>query len=288
MREQDRQRAGALVDLAALDPDPPVFDHVDPAVAVLTDRTRHGSDKLGQRHRGPVERDRPALFEAQHELARVARGVLDAARECIDVFRRCDPGVFEDPAFDGASPEVLVDGVGAALGHPDGDVVLARVLDRVFAGEPPDADGRQHVEVRRKRAHRDLEPHLIVAFAGTTVRDRAGAVLAGGADEMTRDDRPRERRDQRVLALVERVRAQGGNDEVGRELLTGVDDDGLDRAGRPRPLADDVPRVVDALADVDGERDDLGVPFLGDPPDRDRGIEATGVCEHDPLQRSVC
>ena len=58
---------------------------------------------------------------------------------------------------------------------------------------------------------------------------------------------------------------------------------GLDGAGRQRPLADDVPRVVGLLADVDRERDDLGAPLLLDPLHRHRRVETAGVREHHSL-----
>ena len=45
------------------------------------------------------------------------------------------------------------------------------LLDRVLAAEAPDPHGREHLEVRRQRAHAHLEAHLIVALPGAPVRD---------------------------------------------------------------------------------------------------------------------
>ena len=107
--------------------------------------------------------------------------------------------------------------------------------------EPHTRTGRQHVEVGREDARRHLEAHLVVALAGAAVPDRVGAVPAGRRDEVLDDHRPRERRDQRVLALVQRVGPQRGHEEVARELLARVDDLDLDRAGRRGALADHRP-----------------------------------------------
>ena len=76
--------------------------------------------------------------------------------------------------------------------------------------------------------------------------------VAGRLHQVLHDDRAGQGRHQRVAALVHGVGLEGGQHEVLGELLAGVDDDGVDRAGGAGPLADDVP-VVAGLADVDGE-----------------------------------
>jgi hypothetical protein len=58
------------------------------------------------------------------------------------------------------------------------------------------------------------------------------------------------------------------------ELVAGVHDDRLDRAAGERPLAD-VLHVLATLADVDRDRDHLGPGLLGQPADRDGGVEAS-------------
>ena len=70
------------------------------------------------------------------------------------------------------------------------------------------------------------------------------------------------------------------------ELVPGVGDDGLDGAAGERALADDL-QVLAALADVDGDGDDLGAGLLGDPADGDGGVQASGVGEYDALGHEV-
>ena len=57
-----------------------------------------------------------------------------------------------------------------------------------------------------------------------------GAVLAGGRDEVLDDERPGQRRHQRVAVHVERVGLQRRQAVLVGELVAGVDDLGLDGA----------------------------------------------------------
>ena len=89
--EQHRQRARALVGLAALDPDATVLDHVEPAPAVGAHRGAELDDQLVQRQDHAVERDRHALLEAHDDLARLTRRIGDLAGERVGVGRAARP-----------------------------------------------------------------------------------------------------------------------------------------------------------------------------------------------------
>ena len=67
----------------------------------------------------------------------------------------------------------------------------------------------------------DVEADLVVALAGAAVGDRVGALSLGDLDQELGDERPGERRGQRVDALVERVGLEGRVAEVGDEVLRG-------------------------------------------------------------------
>ena len=68
--DDQRQRGRALVDLPALDPDPAVLDHVEPAEAAAAgDAAQLGDERLGV-ERLAVERDRHAGLEADDDLDR--------------------------------------------------------------------------------------------------------------------------------------------------------------------------------------------------------------------------
>ena len=275
------ERGGTLVRLAALDAHPPVLDHVDAAVAVGADHAIELGDHLVQRRRDAVERHRDPPIEADHELVRILGCVRDRGGDRVHVDGWCDPRVFHGPALDGPADEVLVDRVRLLLRDGDRDVVACRVLDGVAAGEAPHAYRGEHLEIGRERPHADFEPHLVVALAGAAVRDRVRTELPGRGNEMSGDDRTRERRHQRVLPFVERVGLDRARNVLRGELRSGVDHDSVDCAGDERAPADRF--EVAALADVDRQRDHLDAPFLLHPPHTHRRVEPTGVREDHPL-----
>ena len=279
--EDEREGAGAFVDLAALDADAAVLDHVDAAPAVPADGFGGGGDELGEGHRLAVEGDGDACCEGDGELPRLVGDVSGVGGEGVRLAGRCGPGIFDDATFDGASPEVLVDGVRVVAADFHGDVVACGVVDGVLAAEPPETHGGEDVEVGGEGADGDLEADLVVAFAGAAVRDGVCVVLEGGGDEVADDDGSGERGDERVLAFVEGVGAEGREAVLVGELVAGVDDEGFDGAGGARAGADGVPVVVGVLADIDGEGDDVDVPFVVHPFDGDGGVEAAGVGEDD-------
>ncbi len=107
--------------------------------------------------------------------------------------------------------------------------------------------------------------------------DGVGTVGPGHLDQVLHDDRARQGRYQRVAVLVERVGLQCGADEVTGELLTTIDDDGVNGA---RPQGTGLERFpVAALAQVGGHGDDLDAQFLDHPPDGNGGVQAPAVGE---------
>ena len=108
---------------------------------------------------------------------------------------------------------------------------------------------------------------------------RVGAVFLGDPGQVLDDQRPRQRRHQRVAVHVERVRPAG----------PGCSSPPRTHRARPRPRprprrspapAPDRLQVLTALADVDRERDDLGPGLLRDPADRHRRVQPAGIREH--------
>src|SRR5207247_1061073 len=93
VRGDQRKTRRAFVDLATLDADTTVLDHVDAAITVRADGGAHLVDDVDERHRGAVERDGYAALEADDELARFARSIADVARERERFLGRCRPRV---------------------------------------------------------------------------------------------------------------------------------------------------------------------------------------------------
>ena len=132
----------------------------------------------------------------------------------------------------------------------------------------------------------DLEADLVVALAGAAVGHERGAVAAGLGHQVLDDDRARQCRHQRVLALVLGVGQQCGHTEVLGHLDPGVDDGGLDGAGGQRPVADGVPVLaarLGGLADIDGHGDHLDALVLHQPPHGHGGVETPAVGQHHTL-----
>ena len=166
---------------------------------------------------------------------------------------------------------------GAALRAAlDRDPVLARVGDLLVAAHRPRAHRRDHLQLRRERRDRALDPHLVVALAGAAVGDRVAARLARVLDRELGDQRPAERGEQRVAVAVVGVRLDRRQHVLARELLARVDDVAVERAELQRLALDDVV-VLARLAEVDGERDDLGLVLVLDPLEHHARVEAARV-----------
>src|SRR5215207_4864928 len=121
------QGGGALVDLAALDADEPVFDHVYPPDPVRPGNLIELRDKLHERQLLAVESGGQSLLEVQGNVLGIVRGLLGGGGEGENVLGRLVVRVLQRTSLDGAAKEVLVDAVGGLLGDGNGDAVLLGV-----------------------------------------------------------------------------------------------------------------------------------------------------------------
>ena len=155
------------------------------------------------------------------------------------------------------------------------------VGDRVLAAaDVPLAPRRDDRKVRRERRVGQLEANLIVALAGAAVRERIGADAARDLDLPARDERPRHRGAEQVLAVVDRAGAKRREDEGLDELLAQVFDVAFVGAGGDR-LGANAGELLAALTDVGGDADDAAARVvLLEPGNDDRGIEPAGVGEN--------
>ncbi len=287
VRRDERERRRALVDLAALDADAPVLDHVDAAPPVGADR---GAELVDERHEIEllaVEAHRDARVEADDNVARLRGRVLGVASERVRLLRRRGPRVLEHAALDGAAPHVFVDRVELLDGRFDRDLPLRGEIDALGPRQSPLPCRREHLEVGGEDPGRHFEPDLVVALARAAVADGVGAVAAGRGDEMLDDDGARQRRHERILALIERVGAQRGHEDVLGEVGARVDDLDLDRTGGAGTLADGFVLPRNELADVDRAAHHLDAPVLAHPAHCDRRVQSTRVGEHNSLRHVV-
>ena len=133
VRSDQGDRAGALVDLAALDADEAVLHHVEPADAVGACATVELLDHLEHRHRATVDGRRDAVDEPDDDLVRVP-GCCRVLRIAVEVLDRTVPDVLEEAGLHGTTPDVLVDGVRRLLRHVDRQALLLGESDRLVAG----------------------------------------------------------------------------------------------------------------------------------------------------------
>src|SRR5436190_15232437 len=271
-----QHRGRGFVDLAGFDPNEAVFDHVDPADPVLSGElveTLHEIDALDLRS---VEPDRYALVKPDLDLVRLRRRFVGIDRPLEDVARGGAPRILEHAGLDRAPPEIHVDAVRALLRRLNGDAVLLRIVDLLVARHVHAATHRRdHREVGRKSADREVEPHLIVALSSAAVRDEARVLRTRGVHEKLRQERAAERRRQRITVLVERSSLKCRPYEVTKEDVAGVLHDRLSRATRDGLALDGV--EIASRAKVPGAGDDLKAERLAEPRDGDAGVEAARV-----------
>ena len=274
MSLDQHDRSWCLVDLAALDPDGAVLDHVDPADPVGAGKRVQLGDELGERQLLSVEGDGDARLEADRDLGRLRRG-RGVRGERVGLLRRRRPRILERSGLDRAPEEVLVDRERRRLRRDDGNPIGDRVLDLLVAGPDPVAQRCDHVQPGVVRLERELEAQLVVALAGAAVHDGLGPELGGDLRDCLRDHRARERRDERILALVERVGLDRAGALLLRERRFPVDEHDVVRTGRAAPL--DRRLEVELLPDVDEHGDDLveAVPVLFQPAHDAARVEPT-------------
>ena len=162
-------------------------------------------------------------------------------------------------------------------------MALACVFDLFRTRHAPVARRRDHLQLRIQRAGRHVEPDLVVALAGATVRDGRGLLDFGDLDQLLADERAAERGGHRVAVLVDGVGLERGQDEIARELLADIEHVRPDGAGGERAVADFL--ELPALSHVERHRDDFGLVPLGHPRNGHRRIKTTGISQYDPFHQ---
>ena len=268
-----------LVDVAHLQAHDAVLDVVHDADAVARGHLGHAADQLHQAQLLVVEARGQPVAEADGDLLGPVRRPLRGRHELEDVLGRRLVEVLDDAALARASPEVVVDRVGALDGGGDRDAVLLRVGDLLVAAHLPLAHRGDHLQVGRQRRDRRLDAHLVVPLAGAAVGDRVGPVLAGRVAGQLRQQGAAEGGEERIAPLVAAVRPDRRGHVVAGELLLGVHDEALHRPQVERLPAHGV-EVVVRLPEVDAQGHDLGVVLVLDPLEHHRRVQAARVQEH--------
>src|SRR5260370_2533629 len=116
-------------------------------------------------HRLAIERYRYASLKADLQVSGFCRRPIGPGCPGVDLFRWLGPGIFQYPALDAPSPQVLIDRIRAGIRCLDGDTMLCRVRYFIVARHAPLAHRGNDFQVGRERVDRDIEAHLDIALA---------------------------------------------------------------------------------------------------------------------------
>ena len=212
----------------------------------------------------------------------LARRPLGGHGEDEHILRGLTPGIFEDATLITDVKQVPVRAVRLLFGHGNGDTVCLGIGDQVRArAHVPHSPGGDHADVRLERVIGQLEAHLVVALAGGTVRNRIRAFVSGDLDLPFSDQRSGDRGTEQVPALVKRVSAEHGEDEVADELFAQVFDEDLAGTNFFGFLFDR--GEFFALAQVSAKGNHFALVGIDQPAQDHRGIQPAAVSEDDFL-----
>src|SRR6185437_15539647 len=282
MRGMEDGAARRLVNAARLHADEAVLDQIEPADAMLAAELVEPRQQRRRRQRLAVDRNRVTVLELDLDIFRLVGRGLGRDAAAIDELLGLDPRVFEHFAFGRNVQQV---GVGrerrlAALVARDRNLMFLGVLDQFGPrGQIPFAPRRDHLDVGLQRVIGQLEPNLIVAFAGRAMRHRVGADLLRDLDLALGDQRPRDRGAEEILPLIQRVGAEHREDVVAHESLAQIFDKDLRHAHCLGLVARR--RKFLALPNIGGKGYDFGLIGLLQPAQNHRRVEAAGIGQND-------
>ena len=157
--------------------------------------------------------------------------------------------------------------------------MLLGVIEAVFPGlEIPLAPRGDHFQFWGEGLIGEFEADLVVAFAGASVGDGAGALLKGNFHLVLGNYRAGERCSEQILMLVDGARLQRGENIAGEKFFAQVFDYDFARAGGIG-FVDHGFEIV-SLAHVANHGDDVVGIVLFQPRNDDGGVQASGVGEY--------
>ncbi len=161
---------------------------------------------------------------------------------------------------------------------------LPRIFDLLEPRHVPVARGRDHLEIGPEGSCGEVESHLIVTLASAAMRDARRALDVGDLDEFLRDERPAERRRQRIPIFVQRVGLQRRQDVATRKLFAQIEHVRAHGARCQRAVAHRLELLP--LSEIHRHGDDVRpVPFP-EPGNRHRRVEPAGVRQDDAFHQS--
>ena len=224
------------------------------------------------------------MLEIDGDHRRRVGCVLRADGALIDDLVGLDRRVFQDLPLGRRVQQVGIDAERCLAALIPGDrnlILLGELQQPRAAGQLPLTPRRDDLDVGLQRIIAELEANLVVALAGRAMCHRIGSDLFGNLDLPLRDQRPRDRRAQQILAFIESIGAEHREDEVAHEGLAQIVHEDFLHAEHLGLL----PRRAEflALAEIGGERDHLAAIGYLQPAQDHAGVEAAGIGQHDLL-----
>ena len=202
-------------------------------------------------------------------------------REHPDVIGRGVGRVFQFPAFVRDVPDIAVAAVDFRGGLRDRHVVFRRVLDAVFARDQiPFAPRGDHGQLGRQSLIGQLEADLIVALAGAAVRERVASGGKRGFHLAFGEQRPRDRRPEQILVLIDAARADQLPQIVADELFAHVGDFHFGSSGLAR-FRFEAGQLIAALTDIAAHGDDFATVVFLQPRNDDGCVQPARIGECD-------
>ena len=282
MGGDERQGAGNLIALAALEAHQTILDQVKTAKAVVARNLVEGDDDLGELHLLAVDGDRLAGLKLDLGIGRGVRRVLGVLGHNPSVIERLIPRVLQVTALDGATPQVVVDGVGVVVGTlGNRHVVGVGIGDLVgTALQVPLANRGDNLELGVEGLDGGLKTDLVVTLAGAAVGDAGRAKLVGDLNKLLGKQRARQGGEQRILILVHGVCGDGFGQELIGELVAQVEHLAIENAQVERLLLLGIQSGL-FLAHVAADANDIEILLVLEPLDTYGCIKTTGICEND-------
>src|SRR5436190_10096471 len=179
-------------------------------------------------------------------------------------------------------PDIAVAAIDLVCGCRNWNIAFFGVCNRVMPRlDVPFAPGGNDLELWSERFIGELEPHLIVAFAGATVRHGVCALRESYFHLPFGEQRPADRRTEQVLALVHRAGLDQRPEIFSYEFVSKVFDVALGCAGPDRLFFKSVELII--LADVAGHGDDFTTIVFLEPRNDYGRVQAPRIRENDLL-----
>ena len=185
-------------------------------------------------------------------------------------------------ALNGATPQVVVDGIGVVVGTlGNRHVVGVGIGDLVGAAlQIPLTNRSDNLKLGIEGLDGSLKTNLVVTLAGAAMGNVGRTKLVSDLDELLGEQRTRQGGEQRVLVLIHGVGGDGLSQELIGEFVAQVEHLAIENAQVERLLLLGVQAGL-LLAHVAADANDIEILLVLEPLDTYRCIKTTGICEND-------